>query len=38
MPQSLARVVVHLVFSTEHREPFIRPGCRDRTFRYLAAP
>jgi REP element-mobilizing transposase RayT len=36
MPQSLAQVVVHLVFSTKHREPFIRPECRDRTFRYLA--
>jgi putative transposase len=36
MPQSLAQVVVHLVFSTKHREPLIRPECRDRMFRYLA--
>ena len=36
MPQSLAQVAVHLVFSTKHREPFIRPDCRDRTFSYLA--
>jgi putative transposase len=36
MPQSLARVVVHLVFSTKNREPFITPAHRDRTFGYLA--
>lgn len=36
MPQSLAQVAVHLVFSTKHREPFLCPECRDRTFRYLA--
>jgi putative transposase len=36
VPQSLAQVAVHLVFSTKHREPFIRPDCRDRTFSYLA--
>jgi putative transposase len=36
MPQSLARVLVHLVFSTKNREPFITPGHRDRTFSYLA--
>jgi putative transposase len=36
MPQSLAQVAVHLVFSTKHREPFLRSDCRDRTFSYLA--
>jgi REP element-mobilizing transposase RayT len=36
MPQSLARVLVHLVFSTKNREPFISPEHRDRTFAYLA--
>jgi len=37
MPQSLARNVVHLVFSTKNREPFMVPTLRDRLFRYLAA-
>jgi REP element-mobilizing transposase RayT len=36
MPQSLARVLVHLVFSTTNREPFITADHRDRTFAYLA--
>ena len=25
MPQSLSSVLIHLVFSTKHREPFITP-------------
>jgi hypothetical protein len=25
MPQSLARVVVHMIFSTKDRQPFITP-------------
>jgi putative transposase len=36
VPQSLAQMATHLVFSTKHREPFIRPEYRDRTFGYLA--
>jgi putative transposase len=36
MPQSLARNVIHLVFSTKHREPLIVPDLRDRLFPYLA--
>lgn len=36
MPQSLARNVIHLVFSTKNREPFIDPDIRDRLFAYLA--
>jgi REP element-mobilizing transposase RayT len=36
MPQSLSRVLVHLVFSTKNREPFIIPEHRDRVFEYLA--
>ncbi|MDB5307286.1 MAG: Transposase like protein [Gemmataceae bacterium] len=36
MPQSFARVLVHLVFSTKNREPFIAPTVRDRLFAYLA--
>lgn len=35
MPQSLSRVLVHLVFSTKHREPLIGPAHRDRLFDYL---
>jgi len=35
MPQSLARVLVHLVFSTKNREPFITTDHRDRMFAYL---
>src|SRR5262249_45564707 len=36
MPQSLARNVVHLVFSTKNREALIVPALRDRLFAYLA--
>ena len=36
MSQSLARVVVHLVFSTKNRVPFIRTEHRERMFAYLA--
>src|SRR5262249_915098 len=36
MPQSLARIVVHLVFSTKDREPFITNDHREETFKYLA--
>ena len=35
MPQSLARVLVHLVFSTKNREPLIAIDHRDRMFAYL---
>jgi REP element-mobilizing transposase RayT len=35
MPQSLARVLVHLVFSTKHREPFLTTDKRGRAFAYL---
>jgi REP element-mobilizing transposase RayT len=36
VPQSLARNLVHLVFSTKNREPFIVPELRDPLFAYLA--
>jgi putative transposase len=36
MPQSLARILVHLVFSTKNREPLIQADHRDSTFAYLA--
>jgi putative transposase len=37
MPQSLARVLVHLVFSTKNRQPFLAADLRKRTFGYLGA-
>ena len=37
MPQSLAQVYLHIVFSTKYREPFIQPQFRPDLYRYLAA-
>ncbi len=36
MPQSLARLHIHLVFSTRHREPILRDSVRDSLHRYMA--
>jgi REP element-mobilizing transposase RayT len=36
MAQSLARNVVHLIFSTKHRQPFVTQSVRDKLFAYLA--
>ena len=37
MPQSLARVVLHIVFSTKNRVPFLRdPELRERLHSYVA--
>jgi putative transposase len=36
MPQSLARLHIHLVFSTKGREPVITDGIRDSLHRYMA--
>jgi REP element-mobilizing transposase RayT len=36
MSQSLARNVVHIIFSTKHREPLITPETRPDLFAYLA--
>jgi REP element-mobilizing transposase RayT len=37
MPQSLARMLVHVIFSTKHREPFLHDAeIRDRLHAYLA--
>lgn len=36
MSQSLAKNLVHLVYSTKHREPLIRPEHRDALFAYQA--
>ncbi len=36
MPQSLAQIYVHIVFSTKHRKPFLRDDAfRERTHAYL---
>lgn len=37
MPQSLAKVVIHIVFSTKDRRPFLRdPGLRQELYAYMA--
>ena len=36
MPQSLANIVVHLVFSTTHRRPLLRDQERDQLHAYIA--
>jgi REP element-mobilizing transposase RayT len=35
MPQSLAKILVHLIFSTKHREPLIHPHIRPRLHAYI---
>ena len=37
MPQSLARLHIHLIFSTKNREPVLRDTVRDSLHRYMAA-
>lgn len=37
MPHSLARLHVHLIFSTKNRAPLLREDVRDPLHRYLAA-
>jgi REP element-mobilizing transposase RayT len=36
MPQSLAKILIHLVFSTKHREPRLGDEVRDELHRYAA--
>ncbi len=36
MAQSLSNVLLHLVFSTKNRHPWIDPGIESELFRYLA--
>lgn len=36
MPQSLSRVVIHVVFSTKERFPFLNPQVRPKLHAYLA--
>jgi putative transposase len=35
MPQSLSKVLVHLIFSTKHREPIIEEAIRSRLYAYV---
>ena len=37
MPQSLARILVHIIFSTKNRQPLIEPGIEAELHRYLAS-
>jgi len=36
MPQSLASVLIHLVFSTKHRRPFITPVIETELHKYMS--
>jgi hypothetical protein len=36
MPQSLSSVLIHLVFSTKNREPFISPAVEAELHPYMA--
>jgi putative transposase len=36
MPQSLSRVLVHLIFSTKYRKPSLTPEIREELYPYLA--
>lgn len=37
MPQSLASIILHVVFSTKERTPFIQPDVEDELHRYLGS-
>ncbi len=36
MPQSLSKVILHIIFSTKNREPWLDSGIRPRMHAYLA--
>ena len=36
MPQSLAHILLHVVFSTKYRYPWLESGIREKTHAYLA--
>lgn len=36
MPQSLSSVLIHLIFSTDDREPFITPAIEPELHPYMA--
>ena len=35
MPQSLAKIIVHIVFGTKNQRPFLSPNIRDNLFAYI---
>ena len=37
MPQSLSSILIHLIFSTKHREPFITPEIESELHPYIAS-
>ena len=37
MPQSLTCILVHIVFSTKHRQPFIKPEIETELFKYMSS-
>ena len=37
MPQSLSSILVHLVFSTKHREPWLTPEIEPELHAYMAS-
>lgn len=37
MPQSLSKILLHIVFSTKNRQQLIRPEIEDELFAYMAA-
>src|SRR5438045_2280248 len=37
MPQSLSKVIIHIIFSTKDREPWLDPDVRPRMHAYIAA-
>lgn len=37
MPQSLSSILIHLIFSTKHREPFLTPEIDSELYPYMAS-
>lgn len=37
MPQSLSSILIHLIFSTKNREPFLTPEIERELYPYLAS-
>jgi len=37
MPQSLSSILIHLIFSTKNREPFLTPEVETELYPYMAA-
>jgi len=36
MPQSLSNLLIHVIFSTKNRDPFLTEACRNEMHAYLA--